>query len=124
MPVSVIRRLIAGAAVLFSALPVLMVAMPPLLDYPNHMVRFWLLSGGADTAPLNSFYAVDWSRTATNIGMDALAAILGHLLPAEVTGRIVLGLSALLPRSCHDRCTGAGRGGIPCSSCWPGRWFC
>ena len=97
MPVSVIRRLIAGAAVLFSALPVLMVAMPPLLDYPNHMVRFWLLSGGADTAPLNSFYAVDWSRTATNIGMDALAAILGHLLPAEVTGRIVLGLSALLP---------------------------
>lgn len=97
MPVSVTRRLIAAAVLLFAALPVLMVAVPPLLDYPNHMVRFWLLSGGADMAPLSGFYAVDWSRTATNIGMDALAAILGHLFPAEMTGRIVLGLSALMP---------------------------
>ncbi len=97
MPKSVFPRLIAAAALIFAALPVLMVTMPPLLDYPNHMVRFWLLSGAADTAPLSTFFAVDWSRTATNIGMDLLATILGHLFPAEITGRIVLGLSALLP---------------------------
>ena len=91
------RRLIAAAVLLLAVLPVLMVAVPPLLDYPNHMVRFWLLSGAADTAPLSRFFAIDWGQTATNIGMDALAAVLGHLFPAEITGRIVLGLSALLP---------------------------
>jgi hypothetical protein len=111
VPVSVTRRLIAAAALLLAALPVLMVAVPPLLDYPNHMVRFWLLSGGADSAPLSGFYAVDWSRTATNIGMDALAAVLGRLFPAEITGRIILCLSALMPpaaaallsRQVHER---------------------
>lgn len=97
MSPSLSRRLVALAGLILAALPVLMVAVPPLLDYPNHMVRFWLLSGGADTAPLSRFYAIDWSRTATNIAMDALAAGLDHLFPAEVTGRIVLGLSALLP---------------------------
>ena len=87
------------AVLVAAALPVLMVAVPPLLDYPNHMVRFWLLSGAAETAPLSRFFAVDWGQTATNIGMDLLAAGLGHLFPPEITGRIVLGLSALLPPS-------------------------
>ncbi len=91
------RRLVALAVLFLAVLPVLMAAVPPLLDYPNHMVRFWLLSGAADTAPLSRFFVVDWGQTATNIGMDAFGAILGRLFPAEATGRIVLGLSALLP---------------------------
>ena len=33
-------------ALLFCALPVLTVLLPPLTDYPNHLVRFWLLAGG------------------------------------------------------------------------------
>ncbi|HVZ30484.1 MAG TPA: hypothetical protein VG839_08835 [Asticcacaulis sp.] len=79
------------------SLPVLAVPMPPLLDYPNHVVRFWLLSGGAQAAPVSRFFAVDWSHTATNIGMDAFAAILGRILPAEIVGRVILGLAGVLP---------------------------
>jgi hypothetical protein len=91
------RSLIALAALFVAILPVLTADVPPLLDYPNHMVRFWLLSGAADAQPLSRFFVVDWSRTATNIGMDVLAATLGRLFPAETTGRIVLALSGLLP---------------------------
>lgn len=91
------RRLLALAVLVAVLVPVFMATVPPLLDYPNHMVRFWLLSGAAKTAPLSRFFVVDWGQTATNIGMDVLAAALGRLFPAEVTGRIVLALSALLP---------------------------
>ncbi len=78
-------------------LPVLLTDMPPLLDYPNHVVRFWLLSGGASHPPVSGFFRIDWSHTATNIGMDILARILGWATPAHITGRIILGLSAILP---------------------------
>ena len=40
-------RCLAVAAAVLVLVPVLSVAMPPLLDYPNHLVRYWLLSGGA-----------------------------------------------------------------------------
>src|SRR5258708_3171440 len=36
---------IATVIVLF---PVLSVTVPPILDYPNHYARLWLLSGGAN----------------------------------------------------------------------------
>ena len=44
--------------------------MPPLLDYPNHFARIWLLAGGAGAQPVSGFYAVDWSGAWTNIGID------------------------------------------------------
>ncbi len=42
-----------GIALAFSALviPALLFPVPPLLDYPNHLARLWLLSGGADQPP-------------------------------------------------------------------------
>jgi len=43
------------------ALPVLSVRVPPLLDYPNHFARIWLLSGGIDRPPLSAMYALDWT---------------------------------------------------------------
>jgi hypothetical protein len=88
---------LAVFVVIIVSLPVLAVSMPPLLDYPNHLVRFWLLSGGAQVAPVSRFFAVDWSHSATNIGMDALSVVLGTVFPAEITGRIILGLAAVLP---------------------------
>ncbi len=91
------RHLIAILVAVIVLMPVLITAMPPLVDYPNHMVRFWLLSGGAKHPPVSTFFAVDWGHSATNIAMDAFAAIVGTLFPAPVVGRIVLGLAAILP---------------------------
>ena len=85
--------LIAAAAIVLW--PVLVTAMPPVLDYPNHLVRFWLLSG--HIAAMSRFFAVDWTHTVTNVAMDMLAAVLGRIVPAPVAGRIILGLAAVLP---------------------------
>ncbi len=85
------------AALATLAVPVLALRMPPLLDYPNHFARIWLLAGGADRAPVSSFYAVDWSNASTNMGVDILAALLGQLLPAGVLAPLFLLAALILP---------------------------
>lgn len=77
--------------------PVAYVHTAPLLDYPNHMARMWLLAGGADYPPLNAIYAVDWSGASTNIGIDLLAATLGRLIGAGLLGKLLLAAAVLLP---------------------------
>lgn len=78
-------------------LPVALTHMPPLLDYPNHLARMWLLAGGADNAPLNGIYHVDWSGASTNIGIDLLAATLGRLIGLWALAPLLLGAAVLLP---------------------------
>lgn len=77
--------------------PVAYVHTAPLLDYPNHMARMWLLAGGADHAPLNAIYAVNWSGASTNIGIDLLAATLGRLIGVGLLGKLLLAAAVLLP---------------------------
>jgi hypothetical protein len=72
-----------------AALPLLIVTFPPVLDYPNHLARLWLLAGGADHPPLSSTYIVDWSHASTNVGVDWAAAELGRLLPISVVDRVI-----------------------------------
>ncbi len=79
------------------ALPTLVNGMPPILDYPNHLVRFWLLAGGAAHPPLSRVFAPDWGHSATNIATDVFATLADLILPADITGRLVLTLAALLP---------------------------
>jgi hypothetical protein len=79
------------------ALPVLSVRMPPLLDYPNHFARIWLLAGGAEAPPVSSFYAVDWANASTNMGIDVLAALLGAAVPAAVLAPLFLLAALILP---------------------------
>lgn len=85
------------AAFLALVVPVLVVAMPPLLDYPNHFARFWLIMGGADQAPTSSMYAVSWTNAFTNIGLDLVAGLLKGLVSAEVLSRVFLALAIVLP---------------------------
>ena len=78
------------------AVMVARVDVPPVLDYPNHFARIWLLSGGIDEPPLSAIYAIDWSRTSTNIGIDLLAWKLGPFLGATVIAKSALFLSIIL----------------------------
>lgn len=94
------QRLVAllfaiGAAAL--VLPPLLVRLPPLLDYPNHLARMWLLAGGAAQPPLSGMYAVDWSLASTNIGIDLAAITLGRLVGAERLGPLLVALATALP---------------------------
>ncbi len=96
-----------------TAIPVLLTPMPPMLDYPNHFVRLWLLEGGADTQPVAGMYRIDWHGASTNIFIDLVAALAKGVVPVSIVGPSMLLLALLLPavgiaalaRQIHGRLT-------------------
>lgn len=76
--------------------PVLVAAIPPLEDYPNHLSRIWLLGGGVDLPPVSEMYRITWD-TLTNIGTDLLAVVLAQLFSYDVIGRLFVAAAVLLP---------------------------
>ena len=76
-------------------IPIWLVAFPPLLDYPNHLARSFVLAHLHDPRFLFSeFYRSDWGLY-PYLGMDAVLAVLGRILPIETAGRVYLSLCAL-----------------------------
>lgn len=90
-------RLCMVAALLAVAAPPLIVRMPPLLDYPNHYVRIWLLAGGLNTEPFSRIYALDWASAWTNVGIDLLARIVGPVIGAHALAPLLLTAATVLP---------------------------
>lgn len=84
-------------ALAVAAVPIFLVRVPPLLDYPNHYARLWLELGGIDMPPVSDFYALDWNKAGFNIGIDLIAALLHGIAPVEIVGPLVLCLALLLP---------------------------
>lgn len=82
--------------VLSFLIPVALVSVPPLLDYPNHLARYWLLAGGADHPPLSQIYGVDFNLL-TNIGLDLVARWLGPWVGAGFLGSTFIALAIVLP---------------------------
>jgi hypothetical protein len=73
-------------------LPVWLVAFPPLLDYPNHLARAFVLLHLYDAQfSFADFYRADWGPY-PYLGMDASLAVLGRLFAIETAGRIFLSL--------------------------------
>jgi hypothetical protein len=79
------------------ASPVVLAPVPPLLDYPNHFARLWLLAGGVLQPPFPAIYAVDWSAASTNIGVDLLAATLGRMIGIGTLGPCLVAAALILP---------------------------
>lgn len=95
-----------------AAAPVLLAALPPLFDYPNHLARMYLLVHLPDSATLQRYYELRW-QALPNLGMDLLVPPLARLMPLGWAGRVfillALGLiaagSALLHRVATGRWT-------------------
>lgn len=89
----------AAIAVAYLALlaPMLIVDVPPLLDYPAHFTRMWLIGGGAAIPPLDEMYAVDFSQAWANIGIDLMALSLGGLIGKANVPILALALAVALP---------------------------
>jgi hypothetical protein len=89
-----------GVAVSLSLLallvPIVTVAIPTFTDYPNHLARIWLLSGGINIPPVSTMYRLVWD-TPTNIGIDVLSVVLTKVLSYRVVGSFVVILSVMLP---------------------------
>jgi len=100
--------LVLLAACAFLLLPLLLVDVPPLHDYPNHLARLFVLAH-ADDPLLARFYAVRWSLI-PNLGIDLLGVPLLRWLPVHVGGRVIVGLALVLPFLGAVACAGAMSG--------------
>jgi hypothetical protein len=75
--------------------PLLLVDMPPLLDYPNHLARLVVLAASPSDPVLARFYAPHWGLI-PDLGIDVAGVCLLHLLPVHVAGRVLIGMALLL----------------------------
>lgn len=76
--------------------PLLIVDVPPLLDYPNHLARAVVLAFAQSDPAIAAMYAPHWDII-PNLAVDILLPPLLHVLPIHVAGRLVLALALLLP---------------------------
>jgi hypothetical protein len=93
-------RLPAFALIFVSAIvlfPLLLVSIPPLMDFPNHLARLWLISGGAEDPVVSHIYKIDWNVSWSNILIDLIAFLFGPLFSIEWLGKIVAAIALLLP---------------------------
>ncbi|HEY1299315.1 MAG TPA: hypothetical protein VGF07_02395, partial [Stellaceae bacterium] len=80
---------ICGAVVLS---PLLCARVPPLVDYPNHLARAWILVHRAQIPALAANYIVQW-RVLPDLAMDFVVSALAHIVPVEQAGRIFVALT-------------------------------
>jgi hypothetical protein len=83
-------------ALLSVVVPVLLVRLPALWDYPNHLVRYWILLGQAEGTPVAAMYRPDWSLARTNIGADLLAVAIGSALSFEAVTPVLVSFAVLV----------------------------
>lgn len=75
--------------------PLLIADVPPILDYPNHLARFFLLAAGPDDPVLGPLFTPRWSII-PNLASDVVGPLLLRVLPVHVAGRCLLGGILLL----------------------------
>ncbi len=90
------RTALAAAVLLTLAVPFFAVAIPPVLDYPNHLARAFLLTLGQSDALLSQMYAPNWSIL-PNLALDLVLPPLLYVLPLDVAGRLILAGSLFAP---------------------------
>jgi hypothetical protein len=77
-----------------SCVPLLLTALPPLLDYPNHLARMYLLPHLPDAA-LAHYYIVQWAPI-PDLAMDGIVPFLARVMPLEWAGKLFIVLIFLL----------------------------
>src|SRR5438552_3217843 len=74
--------------------PLLWVRTPPLVDYPNHLARMWILVHIAEIPELALNYIVHW-RILPDLAMDLVASVLSLGMSVEQAGRAFAALTML-----------------------------
>jgi hypothetical protein len=75
--------------------PLFVVDVPPILDYPNHLARLYVMAQGAGEPFLSRFYAVRWG-VIPDLAIDSFGPALMRVFPVHVAGRIMLAAVLLL----------------------------
>jgi hypothetical protein len=85
-----------GALCLVLLAPLTLADVPPLLDYPNHLARMFVLAFVAHDPVLARFYQPHWGII-PNLALDLMVPPLLLVFPVHLVGRAVVGLALLLP---------------------------
>lgn len=88
-----LRRSILGAAgtlLVLALIPLVLVQIPPLVDYPNHMARVHILADGGQHPLLRQYYDIHWGLL-PNLAVDILLPSLLTVMSVETAGRLFLG---------------------------------
>jgi hypothetical protein len=101
---------ICAVLVVATLLPLSLTTVPPLVDYPNHLARMWILAHAAEIPDLARNYAVHW-RILPDLGMDLVISAFSVVMPVEQAGRVFIALTILslvggtvtLHRALHGR---------------------
>lgn len=93
-------RVTAALCCVALVLPLMLVDVPPVLDYPNHLARLWILAVGATDPIVAAMAQARWA-VVPNLGIDLLVPSLIRALSVHVAGRLMLaGLLLVLFAGC------------------------
>ncbi|HTH98782.1 MAG TPA: hypothetical protein VL574_15305 [Stellaceae bacterium] len=81
-----------------AAVPLLSVDLPPLVDFPNHLARMYVLADGGHTPSLAEYYTITWEPL-PNLAMDAIVPWLLGFMPLFTAGRLFLLLLMVMTAS-------------------------
>lgn len=76
--------------------PLLLVDVPPLVDYPNHLARAFVLASLPHDPVIATFYAAHWAII-PNLALDLIMPPLLSVMPVHDAGRLVIAVAVLLP---------------------------
>lgn len=83
--------LFLAAAGLVTVAPLLIVDLPPLHDYPNHLARAYVLAHLDESPHLARYYEARWELL-PNLAMDLILPPLLRLLTPQTAGKLFCGL--------------------------------
>ena len=72
-----------------SAGPIFSTALPPILDYPNHLARMHILAENGASPILDQFYRVEWAAL-PNLAMDLIVPPLSRVMPLGLAGQLFI----------------------------------
>jgi len=76
-------------------IPIWLASVVPLVDYPNHLARMYILINIDQSVDLQRFYEIHWTLL-PNLAMDLLVPAFASILPLEVAGKLFLGCTFFL----------------------------
>lgn len=100
----------AGALLLIALIPLVLVQIPPLVDYPNHLARVHILADNGQHPFLRQYYEIHWDLL-PNLAIDILLPPLLTVVSIETAGKLFLGFiltflivgTMALHRALHQR---------------------
>jgi hypothetical protein len=85
-----------GALCIGLSLPLLVIDVPPLLDYPNHLARMIILASSGKDSIIAEMYEIQWAII-PDLAIDLIIPPLLSFLPPHIAGRVAIEFGLILP---------------------------